>query len=93
MKPLITKNFRATTIPKAFIINAIVISVIATVGIETKSFLNRKINQNKDSFQISEGAKAIITLASTFLAGLITYTVMYILFNYGGGMLASNKMV
>lgn len=94
MKPLITSKFRATTIPKTFIINAIVIAIIATVGIETKSFMNRKITKtNSDNYELSEVSKAFITLGSTFLAGLITYTIMYILFNFGGGMLAPNKLV
>ena len=87
MKPLITDKFRATTIPKAFLLNAIVISVIATIAIEVRFALDKDTSKN-----LTEAGKGGIIFITTFIGGLLTYSIMYILFNYGSGMLGSKNL-
>jgi len=88
INPLFTSNFRATTIPKTFLLNAFVISIIATVAIEIKSGLNKIGEDNKKFREVEKGA---ILFFSTFFAGLLCYWMMYVLLNYGGGMMTNQS--
>ncbi len=81
MKPLITNRFRATTIPKAFLLNAMATGMIALIAVETRAQL--------DKHKLTESTKVIINLGTTLLSALITYWTMYVLFNFGGGMLTN----
>lgn len=89
MKPLLTDKLRATTIPKAFLLNSIVIAIIATIGIEVRSALDR----DTEDKTLTQAEKGGIVFATTFVSGLITYLIMYALFNYGGGQLSSKNLV
>jgi len=82
-KPLI--NMRATTIRKAFILNAIVLAAIATASIELRRYLDRR----KETKGLSESQKFLITMIGTFLIGLIIYITVRGIFGFGEGLLAS----
>jgi hypothetical protein len=79
----IFKNFRATNRKKAFLLNALCGALITIIAIETKSALDRIPTLEK-----IPAAKAFITMIATFISALIVYVILYILFGFGGGMLA-----
>ena len=77
MFPLI--NYRSTSIRRAFILNSIAIAIIAVVTVEIKGKL--------DDTKYKKGVQVLITFSSSFLVGLFTYTIMWAIFGFGGGML------
>lgn len=82
-RPLI--DMRATTISKAFFLNAIVLAAIATASIE----LRRYIDIRKETRGLSKTKKFIITMIGTFLIGILIYVIFRIVFGFGEGLLAS----
>ena len=74
-------NIHATTILKAFILNALRNSLIATfcvsINAETAKLsptYNSKYDQNQNSWQ-----SIIFTFVSTFFAAMIIYTILFII--------------
>ena len=80
-KPLI--DLRATTIKKAFFLNAVVLASIATFSIE----LRRYLDVRSETKGLTEINKVIITLIGTFFIGLIIYILTRLLFGFGEGLL------
>ena len=81
-KPVI--DFRATSIWKAFLLNAIVLASIATLSIE----LRRYLDIQEETKGLSTTRKVIITMLGTFLIGILIYVVIRSLFGFGEGLLA-----
>ena len=81
-QPLI-KGFRATTYIKAFLLNAISIALIAVVAYESHNLLDKHVKK------LNEPSKVAISFASAFVTALIVFTILYFLFGFGGGMLAT----
>ena len=81
-KPII--DFRATSIWKAFILNAIVLCCIATASIE----LRRYLDVEEETKGLSTSRKVIITMLGTFLIGMIIYVIIRFIFGFGEGLLA-----
>jgi len=79
MIPLI-KNFKASTYMKAFILNAISSSIIASVAIMVKDRLDKYTKYHIN-------IKIILTFIITFFITLISFSIMYVLFGFGGGMM------
>lgn len=79
MIPLI-KNFKASTYFKAFILNAISSSIIASVAIMVKDRLDKYTKYHIN-------IKIILTFIITFFITLISFSIMYVLFGFGGGMM------
>ena len=80
------KHFRATTIGKAFLLNAIATTIITLFSIELKFYL-------KDHKDLDHSSKWIIGILGTLLASLVTFFILFIVFNYGGGMLSKKNRV
>lgn len=80
----IIKGFRSTNVWRAFILNGIATSIAVIVGIFLKDFWDRK--NNKKHRRIST-RQMVITLASTFAAVFVAYSVLHFIFGFGGGML------
>ena len=81
-RPLI-KGFRATTYIKAFLLNAISIALIAVVAYESHNLLDKHVQK------MNEASKVAISFASAFVTALIVFAILYFLFGFGGGMLAT----
>ena len=94
--PLI-KSFRATTIFKAFLINAFLSALIATIIVEVRyiieygkgpiyEHIRRFLNGGNDF------ATAINKVTSTFVIGflvtMLIYNTLYIFIEYGGGLVS-----
>ena len=80
------KHFRATTVGKAFVLNAIAGTIITIFAVELKFYL-------KDHEDLNFGSKLIIGISGTFLAAFMTYLILFVIFNYGGGMLTKKDKV
>jgi hypothetical protein len=95
-------NFRATNLLNAFILNAILAAIIATLSVElrheledkrssTYVFFNHLFGNFTKMANLDETQKILIVFMSTVLCAIISYHLMYFLFLYGGGMLVSHK--
>ena len=82
-KPLLP--FRTTTIPKTFIINSLVLSVIAALSIELRQYLDIRA----ETKGLTELQKLYITMFGTFIMGLIIYVVCRLFFGFGEGMMTT----
>lgn len=78
----IIQNFRANTITKAFILNALAIAITAALSIELRRILNRKLTNTNDV------TKTLIVFVFAFVIAIFTYTLLHVIFGYGGGMLS-----
>jgi hypothetical protein len=92
--PLV-KHLRSTTISNAFILNAIVAAMIATLSIELREELNNDKGQIYDFFSQffpGKGLTSIEILSIVFFASFFiaftAYHIMYFVFDYGPGMLS-----
>ncbi len=74
------KDFRANTFLKAFLLNAISASIIASSAITVKDRLD--VLTKYDIY-----TKIILTFIITFIITLCSFGVMYYLFGFGGGMM------
>ena len=77
------KGFKATNIFHAFILNSIAVALATVIGIETK----KNTEQNHQDY---EWERVLITFIVTFGSCILTYTMLHIIFGYGGGMLVSS---
>jgi fructose-specific phosphotransferase system IIC component len=86
--PLV-KGFKSSTIWKAFALNSIVAAVVITMAVVIKtSFDHIEIDGKKIKSKTDWGSVALSFVVTVF-ACYITYTIMYITFGYGGGMLSN----
>lgn len=76
--PLI-KNFKATNIFNAFILAAIFQTILLSITFSTKDFVQK--------YQTNEFWRWTISIIYIFILTLVTYTIMYLIFGFGGGML------
>ena len=87
--PLIS-GFKATDFFKAFVLNSLVIAVIAALSIETRLYLGREgVLWAANKQTLAEATKFSVTLLTSFLIALLVYHIMYIIFGYGAGMLVT----
>ena len=97
MFPLV-KNFRATGLTNAFILNAIVSAAIVVFAIELRRAFEDEHNVLYGYFNRLYGGKKLseiqiltIVFPATFIASIVVYLLMYIIFEYGGNFLIRNK--
>lgn len=84
------KGFTANTIWKAFILNALLSSVIILIAIVIKgnldNYIDKKGNQVK---RYTTWKSIIITFVLTFITTFCAYLLMHFIFGFGGGMLSN----
>ena len=85
LKLPVFSNLRSTTIHKAFFLNAIAATIIAVTAIEMKLLLDRN--------DVGTAVSIPITILVTFFSAIFTYYLMWVLFNFGGGMIVGNDEV
>ena len=94
----IVKSFYATTIFKAFVLNAIAVALIATFAVE----IRRELNDVKGQFYLfvnpffagsamTERQKAVVVALASFLGAILVYHIMYVFVGFGGGMLTDGR--
>lgn len=80
--PLI-KNFRANTVFNAFILAGIFQTILLSLILSTQKIL--------DKSKMSDFLKWFSSIMYIFLITIVSYTIMYLVFGFGGGMLSNNK--
>ena len=105
MKMPIIKNFGTTSIIKAFILNALAVSLISTLTVETRKKLNNVDSKLYKFFSVifqseveqhgklSESKKTIVVSFISLLSAMLIYLIMFTIFGFGGGMLTSRKNI
>jgi hypothetical protein len=95
----ITTKFRATNLWKSFLLNALASAFIASVASEIRFRLGNEkdslyilLNSWTPGKQLSEDVLYAFTFFVSFVACILVYNVLYLLFLFGGGMLTSNKL-
>jgi len=89
--PLIN-NFRSTNIWKAFVLNSIAASIVIVISITVKSHFDTYTTDDSKNNNIrrhTSFTSISLTILFTFLASLVAYTIMYLVFGFGGGMLTN----
>jgi|APSaa5957512535_1039671.scaffolds.fasta_scaffold540326_1 hypothetical protein len=92
--PLV-KNFQSTTIWKAFILNSITAALVIVIGVTVKDYfdtytIDKFSSANKNVIQRSTNFLSIsMTILLTFLTSMLSFTIMYLLFGFGSGMLSN----
>ena len=101
-KPLF-KGMRATNLLTAFILNAFVGALVATIIVEVRrdmdnnktavfKFVDHIVDRfDPDPFK-TEFRKMLYTFIAGFFGSLIVYNILFITIGYGGGMIASKKL-
>jgi len=87
--PLIN-NFRSTSIWKAFILNSLVASIVIVIGITVKDHFDTYTTDDDSKGKITRKTNFTsisLTVLFTFLTSFLAYTIMYLVFGFGGGML------
>jgi len=84
----IFKGFRSTTIPRAFFLGALISSIIIVMAIVIKDAMDRWLNKHNVDKSTTNVWSVLLTFAITFAATYGSYWLMYLLFGYGGGLLA-----
>ncbi len=89
------KSFRATTIFRAFLINSFISALIATIIVEVRYVIEygqgptyeniRKFFNGGNDFD-GEINKVTSTFVIGFLVTMILYNILYVLIEYGGGL-------
>ena len=83
------KGFTANTIWKAFVLNALLSSVIILLAIVIKGNLDNYIDKQGNQVKRKTSWRSIlITFVLTFITTLCAYLLMHFIFGFGGGMLA-----
>jgi len=92
----IVKNFYATTIFKAFVLNALAVALISTFAVEIRKALNNAkgriylfVNPFFSGHDLNEKQKSVVVALASFVGAMLVYIIMFFLFGFGGGMLSS----
>lgn len=76
--PLI-KNFRANNVFNAFILAGLFQTILLSLTFSSRDFIQK--------YEINEFWKWTISIIYIFLITIISYTIMYLVFGFGAGML------
>lgn len=87
--PLI-KNFKSTTVWKAFTLNALASAIIIVLSLVTKDGLDKYITPDGDQVTHQQPWYSIlVTALVAFATAFTTYSFLHYLTGYGGGMLVN----
>ena len=79
--PLI-KNFKANNVFNAFILAALFQTILLSLTFSSQDLVKK--------YETNEFWRWVISIVYIFIITIISYTVMYLLFGFGGGMLVTN---
>ena len=81
MFPLI-KNFKSNTVFKAFLLSAVFQTILLSLTLSTRDIFKK--------YQTNEFLKWLFSIIYIFIITVLSYTIMYLVFDYGGGMLINS---
>lgn len=80
-------HFTSTSYFKAFLLNALVISI----AIAVTTIINNLLQNN--NWNLDENIKSIITITTSFISTFSAYFIMYILTGFGKGMFVQIPLI
>lgn len=86
-KPPVFKHFRSTDLLNAFILNAIVTAVIASMTLVIDDGLAQLVA--KQNWKLRQPLRRFIAFVLAIVAGFACYLVIWFFFGFGGGMLVN----
>ena len=82
------KNFKATTIVKAFILQAMAATIVIFIAVTLKGKYDKYTDKHGTTIVNEITWRSVVfTLLFTFATALFAYSMMFWIFGYGGGML------
>lgn len=85
-------DFESTTVWRAFFLNSLAMTISIGVALIIKRNLGHYVDKNGDIIRdVTSNKKMMLTLVATFFATFAAYTLLKILFNFGGGMLINGE--
>lgn len=86
--PFVTR-FRATGVWRAFTLNSIVSAIVIVMGVVFKEIFDmlRLPKDERSSHPKTHWGSVFISMFLTFVTSLVVYSLMYSIFDFGGGML------
>jgi hypothetical protein len=97
MRPLLGYKMRATNVTMAFFLNSLFLAVVAVLTFVIHDYMTEMhyftISKNMTASQriVLNLRLYLILLLCTFLIGCFTYGLLFILFGFGGGLLAVSQ--
>jgi hypothetical protein len=86
------KGMKSTSIWKAFFLNSIASTLIIFIALTVKEHYDTYKDKKDKEITRATSLKSVgFTLIATFTATMIAYTIMYIIFGYGGGLLVNSS--
>lgn len=81
-------NFKSTNVWKAFTLNSILSALVIFIAITIKEKFDIYVDNKNHVFTRKTTWEGVFfTLFLTFLASMLSYIFMYVMFGFGGGML------
>lgn len=80
-------NFTSTTLLKAFILNALAMALVT--GLTAALTLSIDDFFRKKKKKLNTGERIGIAMAIALTTALVVYSILYLIFGYGRGMLAN----
>lgn len=85
---VLIKGLESTTIWKAFFLNSLASSIVILLAITIKDKIDNYTNIKGGYIERTTSIpKLLITFIVTFIASYSSYTLLYLIFGYGGGQL------
>jgi len=87
----IIKGFKSTSVWKAFLLNSFASTLVIFIAVTVKERYDTFTNKKNEEINRSTNFKSIgLTLIATFIASMVAYVFMWIVFGFGGGMLVDD---
>ena len=85
-------HFHSTSLWKAFVLNSLITSLVILIALTLKSTLDNYVKVDEDTVIKRKTSlySLTVTLLVTFGNTLSAYLIMYVIFGFGGGMLAQS---
>jgi len=85
------RQFRATSVHRAFVLNSLAVSLTVMTALLVEKALLR-LEHGEEALPKLSAQYVLVVLAATFAASLLSFYSLWIIFDFGGGMLVLNKV-
>ena len=97
MRPIFGWHLRSTNVQKAFALNSIFLAIVTAFTFAVHDWMSRlhyfgAMDHGSGWKDVALKTRFyVILLTCTFVIGMITYGLLFVMFGFGGGMLAVSK--
>lgn len=87
---MVLYDFESTTVWRAFFLNSLATTIAIAAAILIKKHVTKYVDKNGNDIQdVTPSGDMVMTILVTFIASFVSYALLHILFNFGGGMLVN----